>query len=56
MCTLSLRALDFYNSVEPTFVFCLERCFLMRKILINARILRDSSHFGIPLTRVNREV
>ena len=56
MHTLSLRALGFYSSVKPTFVSYLERCFLMRKILINARILQDSSHFGIPLTRVNRGV
>ena len=28
----------------------------MEKILINVRILQDSSYIGIPLTRVNRKV
>ena len=54
MRTLSLRALGFYSSVEPTFVSYLGRCFLTRKILINAHILQDCSHFRIPLPRVNR--
>ena len=54
--TLSLRALGFYSSVELTFVSCLEKCFLMRKIFINACILQDCSHFRIPLTKVNRGV
>ena len=49
-----LGALGFYSSVESTFVSCLGRCFLMGKILINTRMLRDSSHVGIPLTRVDR--
>ena len=49
-----LRVLGFYSSVGPTFVSCLGRCFLMGKILINVCILRDSSHVGTPLTRVNR--
>ena len=52
--TCFLRVLGFYSSVKPIFVFCLERCFLMRKILIDVRILRDSSHVRTLLTRVNR--
>ena len=54
MRTLFSKGLDFYSSVKPTFVSYLERCFLMGKILINVHILQDSSHVGIPLTRVNR--
>ena len=50
------RVLGFYNNVEPTFVSYLGRYFLMRKILINACILWDSSYVGIPLTKVNRGV
>ena len=34
-----LRALGFYSSVKPTFVSWQRRCFLVGKILINARIL-----------------
>ena len=49
-----LKVLGFYSSVEPTFVSCLGRCFLIGKILINVCILQDSSHVGTPLTRVNR--
>ena len=48
-----LRALNFYNSVEPTSVSCIGGRFLIRKIIINAHILRDPSHIGIQLTRVN---
>ena len=48
--------LGFYSNVEPTFVFYLERYFPMRKILINVRILRDSSHVRILLTKVNHGV
>ena len=49
-----LRVLGFYSSMEPTFISYLGRCFLTGKILINVRILQDSSHVGIPLTRINR--
>ena len=51
-----LRVLGFYSSVEPTFVSWLGRCFIVGKILINVCILWDSSHIGIPLTRVNHRV
>ena len=53
MCTLFFEGSRFYSSVEPTFVSCSGRCFLMEKILINVHILQDPSHVGIPLTRVN---
>ena len=49
-----LMALGFYSSVEPTFVHWQRRCFIVGKILINVRILRDSSYIGIPLSKVSR--
>ena len=36
-----LRALGFYSNVESTSVSCVGRCFLIGKIIINVRILRD---------------
>ena len=48
-----LRALGFYSSAEPTSVSCVGRCFSMGKIIINARILRDSFPFGILLIGVS---
>ena len=41
----------FYSSIEPTPISWAERSFLIEKILINVRILQDSSHIGSPLTR-----
>ena len=46
-----MRAWDFYSSVEVTPIFWVERSFLIENILINVRILRDSSYIGTPLTR-----
>ena len=40
---------DFYSSVELIFVSWRRRYFLIKKILINARILRDSFLVEIPL-------
>ena len=48
-----LRVLGFYSNVEPTFVSWRGRGLLVGKILINTRILWDSSHIEILLTRVN---
>ena len=42
---------DFYSSVELIFVSWRRRYFLIKKILINARILRDSFLVEIPLIK-----
>ena len=39
--------LGFYSSVEPTFVSCVGRRFLIGKIIINGRILRNPPHVRI---------
>ena len=51
-----LRVLGFYSDVESNSISWARRCFLMGKILINVRILWDSSHIRIPLTKVNCRV
>ena len=57
MCIVFSEGLGFfYSGVELTLISWVRRCFLVGKILINVRILRDSSHIGIPLIRVNRKV
>ena len=56
MYTLFFKAWGFYSSIELTLVSWAERSFLLEKILINVRILRDSSHIGTPLTRGYRRV
>ena len=43
----------FYSSVELTFVSWWRRSFLVGKILINTRILRDPFRVEIPLIKVN---
>ena len=48
-----LRALGFYSGAELTSVSYVGRCFLMGKIIINVHILRDPSHVGTLLIRVN---
>ena len=47
MRTLFFESLGFYSSVEPTFLSCVGRLFLMEKIIIDGRILRDSFHIRI---------
>ena len=42
-----LRSLGFYSSIEPTSVSCIGRRFLIGKIIINGRILRNPPHVRI---------
>ena len=51
-----LRGWVFYSNVESTPISWAKGFFLMGKILINVSILRNSSHIGILLTKVNRKV
>ena len=51
-----LMVLGFYSGVESTFVSWVRRCFLVWKIFINVRILRDSSYIRTLLTEANRRV
>ena len=56
MRTLFFEGLGFYSSIKLTPISWARRCFLMGKILINVSILRNSSHIGILLTKVNCKV
>ena len=47
MRTCFLRVFGFYNSVEPTFISCIGRRFLIGKIIINGRILQNPPHVRI---------
>ena len=57
MCTLVSEGFGaFIVSIELTFVSWWRRSFLVGKILINTRILRDPFLIGIPVIKVNHGV